>query len=185
MKRRSLLLAALLPFLPFSALAHTPYRQWDIFRKRYLQILTSHADYDGDKVGDEWVAVILDKSPSSRAMVSRAHDMPRIASLLKTNQSKFAVLSYLHARLMFTGAPPFEDYSPLELEVLIDNGKYLLVCRSDVPLHHGYFVTAALMEEAKKLHLVNPTQGKFGMPVHAGAKAFFNGDKLEPPKAES
>jgi hypothetical protein len=118
-------------------------------------------------------------------MVSRAHDMPRIASLLKTNQSKFAVLSYLHARLMFTGAPPFEDYSPLELEVLIDNGKYLLVCRSDVPLHHAYFVTAALMEEAKKLHLVKPTQGKFGMPVHAGAKAFFNGDKLEPPKAES
>ena len=52
MKRRSLLLAALLPFLPFSALAHTPYRQWDIFRKRYLQILNSHADYDGYKVGD-------------------------------------------------------------------------------------------------------------------------------------
>jgi hypothetical protein len=188
MYRRSLIahlpLLAALVSIPFSrAFAHTPYRFWDVFRKRNLQILTSHADYTGDDLGDNWVAVLREGLPLSRAMVSRAHDMPRIASLLKTNQVKLAVLSYMHARLLFTGAPPFEEFAPLPLEILVDNGSYLLLTRPDLPLDHGYLITAALMEEADKLTLIKPGKGQFGMAVHAGAKAFFNGEKLEPPKA--
>ena len=61
------------------AYAHTPYAQWDVFRKSHLQLLTSHADLAGDDVGDLWVEVLRAKLPLSRAMVSRAHDMPRIA----------------------------------------------------------------------------------------------------------
>lgn len=72
----------------------------------------------------------------------------------------------------------------LPLEVLVDDGKHVLVTRPDLPLHHGFLITATLMGEAAKLHLVNPGKGKFGMQVHAGAKAFFNGEKLEMP-AES
>ncbi len=172
-------------FPAFPAFAHTPYAQWDVFRKRHLQILTSHADLPGDETGDEWVAVLRDKLPLSRAMVSRAHDMPRVAALLKTNQSKLAVMSYMHARLMFTGSAPFEEYAPMPLEVLVDDGKYLLVTRPDLPLHHGFLIAATLMGEAEKLHLQNPGKGKFGMRVHAGAQAFFNGEKLEAPPAES
>ncbi len=184
LSRAAGLLAALaLPALP--AFAHTPYAQWDVFRKRHLQILTSHADLPGDEVGDEWVAVLREKLPLSRAMVSRAHDMPRVAALLKTNQSKLAVLSYMHARLMFTGSPPFEDYAPMPLEVVVDDGKYLLVTRADLPLHHGFLIAATLMGEADKLHLHNPGKGKFGMRVHAGAQAFFNGETLEAPPVES
>jgi hypothetical protein len=186
MYRRSLItrlsLMAALVSIPYSrALAHTPFRFWDVFRKRNLQILTSHADYTGDDFGDNWVAVLRENLPLSRAMVSRAHDMPRIASLLKTNQVKLAVLSYMHARLFFTGAPPFEEFAPLPLEILVDNGSYLMVTLPDLPLHHGYLIAAALMTEADKLKLVNPGKGQFGMAVHAGAKAFFNGEKLEPP----
>lgn len=172
------LVAASVPAFP--AFAHTPYAQWDIFRKRHLQVLTSHADLAGDDVGDLWVEVLRDKLPLSRAMVSRAHDMPRIAALLKTNQSKLAVLSYMHARLMFTGEPPFEDYKPMPLEVLVDNGKYLLVTRSDLPLHHGFLITTTLMSE-ERLHLIDPGKGRFGMPVHPGARAYLNGEKLEMP----
>ena len=171
--------AVALPVAP--ACAHTPYAQWDIFRKRNLQILTSHADLPGDEVGEDWVAVLREKLPLSRAMVSRAHDFPRVAALLKTNQSKLAVLSYMHARLIFTGSPPFEDYAPLPLEVLVDDGKYLLVTRPDLPLHHGFLIATTLMSEAGKLHLVDPGKGKFGMPVHAGARAYLNGEKLEMP----
>jgi hypothetical protein len=43
-------------------------------------------------------------------------------------------------------------------------------------------ITAALMKDAEKLQLVNPTKGKFGMAVHAGSKAFFNGEQIEIPK---
>ena len=178
---RALSLLAGITFPAISSFAHTPYAQWDVFRKRHLQILTSHADLPGDEVGDEWVAVLREKLPLSRAMVSRAHDMPRIAALLKSNQSKLTVLSYMHARLMFTGSPPFEEYAPLPLEVLVDNGKYLLITRSDLPLHHGFLIAASLMQEADKLQLVNPGKGKFGMAVHAGAKAYFNGEKLDMP----
>ena len=100
---RAAALFAGISFPAISSFAHTPYAQWDIFRKRNLQVMTSHADLPGDEVGDEWVAVLREKLPLSRALVSRAHDMPRIAALLKTNQTKLAVLSYMHARLMFTG----------------------------------------------------------------------------------
>ena len=123
MQRRSFLsrlsLAAAMSGLPAMALAHTPYRFWDVFRKRNMQILTSHADYTGDETGDAWVAVLRENLPLSRAMVSRTHDMTRIASLLKTDQVKMAVLSYQHARLMFTGEPPFAEYAPLAMEILL------------------------------------------------------------------
>ena len=165
----------------FSAFAHTPYGQWDIFRKRNLQLLTSHADYIGDDLGDEWVATLRAKLPLSHAMVSRAHDMPRVAALLKTNQSKLAVLSYLHARLMFAGTAPFENFAPLPLEILVDNGKYFLVAIADLPLHHGYLIATALMEDAARLNLKNPAKGKFGMVVHPGARAYYKGEKLEMP----
>jgi hypothetical protein len=178
--------AGVLPALaPSITRAHTPYAQWDIFRQRHLQILTSHADLAGDDIGDIWVALLREKLPLSRAMVSRAHDMPRVAALLKTNQSKLAVLSYMHARLMFTGAPPFEDYAPMPLEVLVDDGKYLLVTRADLPLHHGFLITATLMSEAAKLNLIDPGKGRFGMPLHAGARAFMSGEKLDMPAPNS
>lgn len=168
---------------PYSdAIAHTPYRLWDIFRQQNLQILTSHADYTGDDLGEEWVVFLRKNLPLSRAMVSRALDMIRVASLLKTNQTKLAVLSYRHARLLFAGVAPFDQFSPLRLEVLIDNGKYLLVARPSLPLQHGFMITAALMKDAEKLQLVNPAKGKFGMAVHAGSKAFFNGEQIEIPK---
>ena len=83
---RAAALLAGVTFPAISSFAHTPYAQWDVFRKRNLQVLTSHADLPGDEVGDEWVAVLHEKLPLSRALVSRAHDMPRIAALLKTNQ---------------------------------------------------------------------------------------------------
>ncbi len=188
MQRRSfisrLTLSTALALMPMAkTMAHTPYRFWDVYRKRNMQILTSHADYTGDETGDAWVAVLRENLPLSRAMVSRARDMTRIASLLKTDQIKIAVLSYMHARLMFTGEPPFEDFAPLTLEILVDNGKYLLVTRPDLPLYHGYLVTTALMEAADKLQLVNPGKGQFGMSIHAGALARYRGEKLEPPPA--
>jgi hypothetical protein len=165
------------------AMAHTPYRFWDVFRKRNMQILTSHADYIGDETGDVWVATLREKLPLSRAMVSRTQYMTRMASLLKTDQVKIAVVSYQHAQQMVKGEAPFEEYAPLQLDILVDNGKYLLVTLPNLPLYHGYLVTTALMEAADKLQLINPGQGRFGMAVHAGAQAYYRGEKLSPPPA--
>lgn len=186
MNRRNLLRGALACIasltLPFRAAhAHSPYRQWDIFRKRHLQILTSRSDLEGDSTGDVWVELLLERLPLSQAMISRARDMRRVASLLKTDQAKLAVLSYADAQVMVSGVAGFEEYLPMPLQLMLDNGKHVLVARDNLPLHHAFVITATLLEEAKSLGLTVPLEGRFGMSVHPGARSAALGEKLEMP----
>jgi hypothetical protein len=191
MNRRNLLLGAVAGIASLTltfrvAHAHSPYRQWDIFRKRHLQILTSRSDLEGDDTGDVWVALLLERLPLSQAMVSRARDMRRVASLLKTDQAKLAILSYADAQAMLSGATEFEEYAPMPLQLMLDNGKHLLVARENLPLHHAFVITATLLEEAKSLGLAVPLEGRFGMSVHPGARSAAMGEKIEmPPPAQS
>jgi len=167
-KLPTVLFAAVLTFAS-NLQAHTPYGQWDSFRDRHLQVLTSRSDLDGDAVADQWVAVLVEHLPKSRAVVSRARDFIRVASLLKTDQAKIAVLSYKQAQSMFSGTEPFESYGPMPLEVLLDNGSYLLVARQDLPKDHGFLLVATLLENANELNLSVPLQGVYGIPLHPGA----------------
>ena len=162
-----LLIAMLLPTSTLNA--HTPYAQWDAYRVRHLQVLTSRSDLTGDAIADKWVAVLAEHLPKSKAVVSRARNLVRMASLLKTDQAKVAVLSYADAKAMFEGAPPFEDYGPMDLQVLVDDGAYLLVTRSDLPEDHGLLVVDTLLDEGAGL--VVPVKGMFGMAAHVGALA--------------
>lgn len=149
--------------------AHTPYGQWDSFRTTHLQILTARSDLTGDAVADEWVAVLAEHLPKSKAVVSRARNFVRVASLLKTDQAKVAVLSYDLAQSMLTGTAQFEEFGPMPLQVLLDNGTYLLVARDDLPEDHGFLVVATLLEQASVLQLSVPLEGLLGMDVHPGA----------------
>jgi len=156
--------------LPTAGLnAHTPYGQWDSFRIRHLQILTSRSDLAGDAIADQWVAVLAEHLPKSKAVVSRARNFVRVASLLKTDQAKVAVLSYEQALSMFNGTEQFEEFGPLPLQVLMDNGSYLLVARNDLPEDHGFLVVATLLEQASVLNLSVPENAMLGMAVHSGA----------------
>ncbi len=159
--------AGLLPVSP--AAAHTPYGQWKNFRERHLQILTARSDLAGDAVADTWVAALVEHLPKSKAVVSRARNLIRVASLLKTDQAKLAVLSYEQADAMFSAASPFESFSPMPLQLLVDNGSYLLVARDDLPLQHGFLLATTLLEQAESLHVGVPLSGMFGMAVHPGA----------------
>jgi hypothetical protein len=188
MKRRTLLCAgaALLVGWPLApALAHTPYRQWDIFRRRYLQMLTSRSDLDGDAVGDDWVAQLKQRLPLSRAMVSRARDMGRVASLLKTDQARLAVLSHDDARRLASGLPPFDEFAPLPLQVMLANASHVLVARENLPLHHAFAIAAALLEDSDRLGLTVPLDGLNGMALHPGARAAALGESIESPVAEA
>lgn len=149
--------------------AHTPYAQWDAYRVRHLQVLTARSDLVGDAIGDQWVAVLAQHLPKSKAVVSRARNMVRVASLLKTDQAKVAVLSYEDAKAMFQGDGRFNDYAPMPLQVLLDNGAYLLVSRIDLPEEHGLLVVSTLLEYGGNLNLTVPEDGLFGMQTHPGA----------------
>ena len=163
-----------------TALAHTPYGQWNSFRKRHLQVLTARSDLTGDKVADSWVAVLSQHLPKSKAVVSRARNMVRVASLLKTDQAKLAVLSHAQANAMFSAAPPFEAFSPMALQLLVDDGSYLLVAREDLPLEHGFLLTVTLLEQAESLSVAVPLSGLFGIPVHPGARSAALGEEITP-----
>ncbi len=174
------LLLVLALCLPIASLnAHTPYGQWDAYRVRHLQVLTSRSDLVGDSIADTWVAVLAEHLPKSKAVVSRARNFVRMASLLKTDQAKVAVLSHDHASSMVNGTAPFEEFGPMPLQVLLDNGSYLLVVRSDLPKEHGFLMTATLLEQAVALNLSVPTEGQFEMDVHPGALAAALGESIE------
>ena len=164
-----LLIVLLLSFTPLNA--HTPYAQLDAYRVRHLQVLTARSDLVGDAIADKWVAVLSEHLPKSKAVVSRARNFVRMASLLKTDQAKVAVLSYADAKAMFEGAAPFEDYAPMELQVLLDDGAYLLLTRADLPENHGFLLVSTLLEKGAGLNLTIPVKGVYGMDVHPGARA--------------
>jgi hypothetical protein len=180
-RRRFLSLLVCGPALVPAAFAHTPYRQWKVFRQRHLLVMTTRDDLAGDALGDRFVEVLLAELPQSRAMVSRARHLERIASLITTDQASVAVLSREHARALFRGEPPFAGYGPYPLRLLVESGNYLLVCRDDVPLHHGYLIAASLMGHADALAARIPVAADIGIPLHPGAQAFVRGETVEPP----
>ena len=96
MKRRAFLLS--LPALALSmsftreVSAHTPYRQWKILRQRFLLVHSSRSDPVSDEIAESMVEILDRVLPKARAMVARAPDEQRIASLMTTGQAVLAVM---------------------------------------------------------------------------------------------
>ena len=113
-------------------------------------------------------------------MVSRAINLERIASLITTDQANIAVLEHAAALALVRGEAPFADYGPFPLQVILQTDSHRLVCREDVPLHHGYMIAGALMDHAADLGIRIP-EGEDDMPVHPGAAAYGRGETIEAP----
>lgn len=180
MKRRRFLAGLALGAAAMPVLAHTPFRQWKVFRQRYLLITTSRTDPQGDALGDRFVEVLVEELPDSRAMVSRAINLQRIASLITTDQANLAILEDSAASALVAGESPFADYGPFPLQAIVRSEGHVLVCREDVPLHHGYLIAATLMSRSGELGI--RIEESAGLPVHPGAAAFARGEVVEPPQ---
>ena len=85
--------------------------------------------------------------------------------------SEMCIRDSEHAESMFQGESVFKEFGPMPLQVLVDNGKYLLVARDDLPKEHGFLVVATLLEKAVALKLTVPSKTLFGMRIHPGAEA--------------
>lgn len=181
MNRRRFLAACAAVLAATPAAAHTPFRQWKVFRQRYLLITTSRTDPQGDALGDRFVEILAEELPDSRAMVSRAINLQRIASLITTDQANLAILDRPAAQALALGEAPFAEFGPFALQAIVQTDAHALVCREDVPLHHGYLIAATLMAHQADLG-IRIAEADGAMSVHPGAVAFARGEVVEPPQ---
>jgi hypothetical protein len=161
---------------------HSPYRQWMVYRETHLVIITSRDDPGSDDLGEKLAAIVRTALPDSKAAVARGPRVQRIASLISSRQADVGVVSRPNALAMYRGDPPFAEYGPIPLRVLVQDAHYQLVCRDDFLPQHGFLVAEALMESGADLGLSIPGRDAVAagaIPPHAGALAFAEGEPLD------
>ena len=152
------------------ALAHTPYRQWKVLRERYLLVHSTRSDAGGDQLAEALVAVLQRVLPQANALVSRTRDEKTLAGLLTTGQAVLAVLRAGEAQELYR-----RDGAMLRRLLSIDG--HDLVTVESFPRHHGWLVSAALLENKGALPIKLPEPGV--VPIHPGSKAYAGGEPLE------
>ncbi len=103
LQRRRFLVGVLGGFAGVLCMGHTPYRQWVVYRKRHLIILTGKTDGSAYALGKRLAEVLAAALPASQARVARAPYMERIGSLLSTKQLDVAFLSHSAAVALLHG----------------------------------------------------------------------------------
>ncbi len=112
-------------------MGHSPYRQWQVFRKSRLIIVVSAADAPAVVMARQLASLLATHLPESRAMMSRAPDPSSVAKLLGSQQLDVALLSSAEAHELHRGAGPFADDGAVALRALAAVGDHLVVCRHD------------------------------------------------------
>jgi TRAP-type uncharacterized transport system substrate-binding protein len=184
MRRRSFLRLGLVSSAWLATGAHTPYRQWQVYRQRHLLIGTSRSDAPTYPLGQKIAEVLASHLPESSARVTRGPDPWRLASLLTTGQLEVALLSSADVTALRHGRAPFDAFGPTELNALFAFGDYYLVCRPDFPTHHAYQVAQTLSENAELIdgaRAIDVTASP--VAIHPGARAYALGEPMPPPPA--
>ena len=184
MLRRKFLQVGLVATASVATAGHTPYRQWQVYRRRHLLIGTSKADAPTYPLGQRVAEVLATHLPESSARVTRGPDPWRLASLLTTGQLEVALLSATDVAALRDGRAPFEAFGPTELSALFAFGDYFLVCRPDFPAHHAYQVVQTLADNTALIDGARSIDASASpVPVHAGARAYALGEAMPPPVA--
>ena len=161
--------------------AHTPYRQWQVYRRRHLLIGTSKADAPTYPLGQRIAELLATELPESSARVTRGPDPWRLASLLTTGQLEVALLSGADVAALRDGRAPFEAFGPTALNALFAFGDYFLVCRPDFPGHHACLVVETLSEHADAIAGAAPVDAAVSpVAIHPGARAYALGEPMPP-----
>ncbi len=164
-----------------SAIAHTPYRQWTVLRQRFLLVHSSRTDPVSDAIADQIVVIFDRVLPQANAMVARARDEQRIASLITTGQAMLAVMRADRAGDLFHRQGEFQNYQGGTLRALVSIDSHILVTTEAFPRRHGWLVTSALVENGAELgaRAVADATGADVVLPHVGALAFARGEPLE------
>ena len=177
MNRRWLVAAlAVLAAAP-PAVAHTPYGQWVVYRKKHLLIGSHRADLRTYVLAKTVAAILRAHLPEAQARVARAPNAYRLASLVGTDQMDVVVLAWADAAGMFKGEGEFKPYGAIALRLLASLGDRALLAHARVPARHAWLVSAALGDEPLAQGGL-PADGTV-VPWHPGSLAFREG-KPEP-----
>ena len=182
MRRRQFLRTGLIAGAWFATSAHTPYRQWQVYRRRHLLIGCSRADAPTYPLAQRIAEVLAAELPESSARVTRGPDPWRLASLLTSGQLELVLLAAADVAALRDGRAPFEAFGPTDLNALFAFGDHFLVCRPDFPDHHGYQVVQALSENVTMIGDARPVHATASpVALHAGARAYALGEPMPAP----
>ena len=182
MRRRQLLKTGLIAGAWFATGAHTPYRQWQVYRRRHLLIGCSKADAPTYPLAQRIAEVLAVELPESSARVTRGPDPWRLASLLTSGQLELVLLAAADVAALRDGRAPFEAFGPTDLNALFAFGDHFLVCRPDFPDHHAYQVVQALSENVTMIADARPIHATASpIAIHAGARAYALGEPMPAP----
>jgi hypothetical protein len=131
---------------------------------------STRTDAAGEELAEALVAVLQRVLPQANALVSRTRDEKSLGDLLTTGQAMLGVLRGTDAESLYRG-------DGRVLRRLLSVGERDLVTVESFPRHHGWLVSAALLENKGSLPITIPAAGT--VPVHSGAASYARGEPLE------
>lgn len=174
MHRRPVLKAAAALGAWLLASGHTPYKQWQVYRRKHLLIGANKADPPTYELGKKIAALLETELPESRARVARAPHAWRLASLLTSDQIQLILLDRDDINGLRHGRDGFEAFGATDLRVLYQFGDYWLVSRPDFPESHAALVTQVFVEHGMSIAKRQAPPGKDSpAPAHEGVVATF------------
>lgn len=146
MRRRELFGTALAGALAYStgALAHTPYKQWQIYRRKHLLVGCQKDQPDTYALAKSLVSLFEAELPRASARVARAPHAQRIASLMATDQLDTAIVPTQVAADMAAANNQFAAYGKVPLRLLFCFDDLLMVGLESMPEHHAVMIHDAI-----------------------------------------
>ena len=163
-------------------LAHTPYRQWKVYRQRHLMLGASREDPASYPKAKEIQALLETYLSEASARVARARTLRRLADLLATDQIRIVVLSLEDAVALGRGAPPFRG--PVEVRTLWRFGEHAMIVRPSFPRAHAWILARTFEEHGAVLSESSPTPAHAEVPLHEGVRIALDGGSMPPSSAE-
>ena len=154
-------------------LAHTPYRQWQVYRQRHLMIGASREDTASYPKAKAIQAFLDTYLPEASARVARARTRQRLADLLATDQIRIVLLSLEDAEALGQGRPPFR--SSVEVRTLWRFGDHLMVVRPTFPPAHAWMLARVFAEHGSALAGASPAPAHGAIPPHEGVRVARDG----------
>jgi hypothetical protein len=164
---RFALAAALLTLLS----AHSPFRQWYVYRDTHLIVAAAATDRVAGDLADAFSARLREKLPEAQSVPADARDTQELISLLRTHQIKLVILNRRASRDALDGKGEFSQYGSTPVRLLALSRDHVLVSLDDLPDK----IAARIAEALRAPDPPDPGGGspadtlKAPIPLHAGA----------------